>query len=344
MATVLVTGGSGFVASHAIVRLLQNGHVVRTTVRNEARETAVRAMVRAGGAEGEDRLNFHIADLEKDGGWAVAAAGCDYVLHVASPFPGQQPKNEDELIVPARNGTLRVLRAARDAGVKRVVMTSSFAAVGYGYAGRKTDFTEEDWTNTGGADVEPYIKSKTLAEKAAWEFIEREGGALELAVINPVGIFGPVLGSDLASSIGIVKALLDGALPVTPRIYFGVVDVRDVVDLHLAAMTGPEARGQRFIATAGPAVSMADVSRFLRAGLGEAARKTPRFDGPDWLFRLAARFVPQLKGVVPQLGIVRNASSAKAMKMLRWTPRPAEEAIVASGLSLLALGSAEKIS
>jgi nucleoside-diphosphate-sugar epimerase len=338
MSTVLVTGGSGFVGSHTIVQLLNGGHAVRTTLRSQAREADVRAMVRVGGAQPGDRLSFCVADLEADSGWADAMAGCTYVLHVASPFPAGEPKDEDEVIAPAREGTLRVLRAARDAGVKRVVMTSSFAAVGYGHAGRNASFTEEDWTDTSGPDVAPYIKSKALAERAAWDFMTREGGALELAVINPVGVFGPVLGPDYSSSIGIIKSLLDGEMPMTPHLHFGVVDVRDVADLHLKAMTSPQARGQRFIAVAGPAVSMGDVAKILRARLGDAARKVPRFDGPNWLFRVAAMVMPQLKGIVPQLGIIRNASNEKAKRLLHWNPRPAEEAIVATAESLLAFG------
>src|SRR6266481_3603432 len=194
MSTVLVTGGSGFIGSHSILQLLATGHRVRTTVRRLEREGEVRAMLKEGGAEPGDRVFFAAADLENDAGWAEAAAGCDYVLHVASPFPPSVPKHEDELIVPAREGALRVLRASRDAGVKRVVLTSSFAAIGYGQKPQTTPFTEADWTDPNGDDVLPYVKSKTLAERAAWDFIANQGGGLELSVVNPVGVFGPVLG------------------------------------------------------------------------------------------------------------------------------------------------------
>ncbi|MFN3463723.1 MAG: SDR family oxidoreductase [Terricaulis sp.] len=225
---VLVTGGTGFVGAHCIVQLLQKGYRVRTTVRSLAREGEVRAMVREGGVEAGDSLSFATADLMKDDGWADAVSGCTYVLHVASPFPPAAPKHEDELIIPARDGALRVLKAARDAGVKRVVLTSSFAAIGYGQKVGKKPYTEENWTDPNGDDVRAYVKSKTIAEKAAWDFIANEGGSLELSVVNPVGVFGPVLGPDYSTSILLVQRLMDGALPGVPRLYFGAVDVRDV--------------------------------------------------------------------------------------------------------------------
>src|SRR6267378_2744443 len=227
MSTVLVTGGSGFIGAHTILQLLAGGHQVRTTVRSLKREGDVRAMLKVGGVEVGNRLSFIATDLEKDAGWREAVAGCEYVLHVAS----RVPKNEDELIVPAREGTLRVLRASRDAGVKRVVLTSSFAAIGYGYKSRTTPFNETDWTDLDGEVVAPYQKSKTLAERAAWDFMAKEGAALELSVVNPVGVFGPVLGPDYSTSILIVQRLMDGAVPGLPRLQFGVVDVRDVAGL-----------------------------------------------------------------------------------------------------------------
>lgn len=242
MSVVLVTGGSGFVGSHTVIQLLAAGHSVRTTVRSTKREPDVRGMLAAAGCEPGDRLSFHVADLEKDDGWAEATAGCDYVHHIASPFPAGEPKHEDELIVPAREGALRALRAARDAKVKRVVLTSSFAAIGYGNdPGRP--YTEEDWTDPADPRVLAYPRSKTIAERSAWDFIAREGEGLELAVVNPVGIFGPVLGADFATSILLLQRMLNGKIPGCPRLWFGAVDVRDVAGLHLLAMTHPEARG-----------------------------------------------------------------------------------------------------
>ena len=245
--TVLVTGGSGFIAGHTILQLLVAGHEVRTTVRSLAREAGVRATLKAAGVDAGPRLTFVAADLVSDGGWSEAVAGCAFVLHMASPFPPRPPAHEDDLIVPAREGALRVLRAARDAGVQRVVLTSSFAAVGYGHPGDRTKaFDETDWTDP---DREPtaYVKSKTLAERAAWNFLAREAGTLELAVINPVAVLGPVLGPDFASSILLLKRMLEGGVPVLPRLTFGVVDARDVADLHLRAMTNPAANGERFL-------------------------------------------------------------------------------------------------
>jgi len=337
MSTVLVTGGSGFVGVHTILQLLAAGHEVRTTVRHPDRGKDVVAMLCQGGASSFERLSFFTADLVQDTGWREAVAGCDYVLHVASPLLTNLPKDENELIVPARDGTLRVLHAAREAGVKRVVVTSSTAAVAYGHPLQPQPFDETSWTNLDGADVQPYVKSKTLAERAAWDFVAREGG-LELAVVNPVGIFGPVLGPDFSGSIAIVKALPDGAVPAAPKIHFALVDVRDVADLHLRAMTDPAAKGERFIAVAGETMSILDIARVLRTKLGAAGSRTPRFGAPNWLVRLAALRVPLLRAAAPQLGRIRRLSGAKARRLLGWTPRGNEEIIVATAESLLRLG------
>ncbi|MHB0768571.1 SDR family oxidoreductase [Bradyrhizobium sp. 5.13L] len=338
MSTVLVTGGSGFVGIHVVLQLLAAGHAVRTTVRRPDRRDEVLAMLREGGAASPETVSFFTADLTADGGWREAVAGCDYVLHVASPLSTSVPKDENEMIVPARDGTLRVLRAARDADVRRVVITSSLGAIGYGHQPREKPFDETDWTNLDGPDVQPYIKSKTLAERAAWDFIAREGGGLELSVVNPAGIFGPVLGSDFSGSIEIVKSLLDGAMPAVPRVYFGVVDVRDVADLHLRAMTAPEAKGERFIAVSGEMMSILDIANGLRRELGPSARRVPRLQAPDWLVRLAATRIPLLRAVIPMLGRVRHSTSAKARSLLGWQPRSNHEAILATAESLIRLG------
>jgi nucleoside-diphosphate-sugar epimerase len=338
MSTVLVTGGSGFIGSHAIVQLLAAGHTVRTTVRSLKREADVRALVQQGGAEADGRLSFFEADLTADDGWKEAVKGCEYVLHVASPFPVQVPEDENELIVPAREGALRALRAARDAEVKRVVMTSSFAAVGYGHEPQSAPFTEKDWTNLDGEGVSPYVKSKTLAERAAWEFIGREGWRLELAVVNPVGVFGPVLSADYATSILIVQKMLEGALPGCPRLKFGVVDVRDVVDLHLRAMTHPDAKGERFLAVAGDFQWIVDMARVLKQRMGEAAKRVPARQLPDFMVRLAALKDSAVKQIIPELGVEKNATSEKAQRVLGWKPRSWEDAVVATGKSLVKLG------
>ncbi len=335
---VLVTGGSGFIAMHCTLKLLAAGYRVRNTVRSLAREAEVRATLKAGGADAADRLAFFAADLTADAGWAEAAAGCDYVLHVASPFPVNVPRHEDELIVPAREGALRVLRAARGARVKRVVLTSSFAAIGYGHPTVARLFTEHDWSQPEGGGVSAYAKSKTLAERAAWDFMAREGGDMELAVVNPVGVFGPVLGADFSTSIEIVKRMMDGALPAVPKITFGVVDVRDVADLHLMAMTDPEAAGERFLAVAGDFLSIRDIGLMLKRRMGDSARRVPTGELPDWLLRVLALFDKSVGQVVPELGKPKNATADKARRTLGWSPRSAEDAIVATAESLVRLG------
>lgn len=338
MSTVLVTGGSGFVGGHCILQLLAAGHTVRTTVRSLAREAEVRMVLSSAGAAAGDRLTFFAADLEKDAGWAEAAAGCDYVLHVASPFPSAPPKHEDELIIPAREGALRVMRAARDAKVRRVVITSSFAAIGYGHPQRTKPFDETDWTVPDGDDTTAYAKSKTLAERAAWDFVAREGAGLELAAVNPVGIFGPVLGPDTSSSIIIVQRMMEGDLPGMPKLRFGLVDVRDVADLHLRAMTDPAAKGERFLAVAGDFIAMADIAAILKRRMGAAAAKVPTRQLPNWLVRLVGVFDPAVRLISPELGKTKNASNAKAKRVLGWSPRSNEDSIVATAQSLIDLG------
>jgi nucleoside-diphosphate-sugar epimerase len=333
-----VTGGSGFIGSHAILQLLEAGHTVRTTVRSLPREDTVREMLSVGGGDPGPELSFVEADLEEDRGWTSAVAGCDAVLHVASPFPPSVPEDEDELVRPAREGTLRVLRAARDAGVRRVVLTSSFAAVGYGHEPRAEPFDETSWTRLDGRGVSPYVKSKTLAERAAWDFVDREGGGMELAVVNPVAVLGPVLGPKYAASVLLVKRLLDGAFPACPRIAFGVVDVRDVVDLHIRAMESPAAAGERFLATAGPVLSSAEMARMLKRRLGEAARRAPTREFPNWVVRLIGLFNGEIRSITPELGRRKEASSEKARRVLGWEPRSREDALVASAESLRELG------
>ncbi|MGO9446020.1 MAG: SDR family oxidoreductase, partial [Thiobacillaceae bacterium] len=325
------------IGAHCILQLLAAGYRVRTTVRDLAREPMVRDLLKTGGTEPEDALTFASADLLSDARWADAAAGCSYVLHVASPLPAYVPKHEDELIVPAREGALRVLRAARDSGVKRVVMTSSFAAIGYGKAPLDRPFNEEDWTDPTAKGLTAYTKSKTLAERAAWEFMAREGAALELATVNPVVVFGPVLGSDYSTSIQVVQRLLDGSMPGCPRLMFGVVDVRDVADLHLRAMTDKAAKGERFLATGDGFMSVREIALTLKARMGNAAKGVSTRELPNWLLRGAGIFSPVVRQIVPELGKVKNASNEKARRMLGWTPRSNEEAVIATGESLLRL-------
>jgi nucleoside-diphosphate-sugar epimerase len=333
MSTVLVTGGSGFIASHTIAQLLATDHQVRTTVRSAAREGELRSVLKVSG----DRLSFFVADLERDAGWKSAVMGCDYVVHTASPLPRGVPRHEDELIVPAREGALRVLRAARDAGVRRVVMTSSFAAIGYGHEPTSTPFNEEIWTDPT-HDVSAYVKSKTVAERAAWTFVASEGGSLELSVVNPVLVLGPALSADYSTSLYVIKRMLDGGMPGCPKLYFGIVDVRDVADLHLRCMTHPAAKGQRFLATAGNFLALVEVAQVLKARMGPIARKVPTHPLPGWLVRLGSLVNAQLRQMLPEVGKVKNGSNAKARGLLGWTPRSSEEAIVATAESFVQLG------
>lgn len=319
---VLVTGGSGFVGTYCIRQLLEQGYQVRATVRSADRPVPA-------------SVEPVVADLASENGWQEAVKGCEYVLHVASPFPAGVPKHEDDLIVPAREGTLRVLRAARDSGtVKRVVVTSSFAAIGYGHPARPSHvFSETDWTDPK-ADVSAYVKSKTLAERAAWDFIKREGGGLELAVVNPVAVLGPVFSADYASSIGLVKRMLNGGMPGCPPLWFGVVDVRDVADLHLRAMTNPNANGERFLCAA-EFLSVYEMAVILKKGLPpQASAKVPTRKLPAWLVRAGALFNKDARQVVPELGKVKQATNAKARNLLGWQPRSAADAILATALSL----------
>lgn len=334
---VLVTGGSGFIGIHCIAALLRAGYRVRTTVRTLRQSDDVTAMLMRDGLSHVGGVTFAEADLTSDAGWAEAVRGCRFVLHVASPFFVGGTHSEDDFVIPAREGTLRVLRASRDAGVSRVVLTSSFAAVGYGHADDRL-FTEEDWTNVEGADVSSYIKSKTVAERAAWEFMEREGGAMELSSVNPVGVFGPALGPKLSGSVEILQRMLKGEMPAVPRITFGAVDVRDVADLHLLAMTRPEASGERFLAISGEPLPFLDYAKMLREHLGARGSRLPRMEIPDWAVKLFVVFRPGMKEVVPQLGKRRMVNSAKAMRVLGWRPRTVAEALNSSADSLFELG------
>lgn len=306
-------------------------------MRDATRLEALSRLLHAGGAGQADAVRAHVARLTRAEDWPAAVAGCDYVLHIASPLPSAVPKDDDELIVPAREGTLNVLRAARDAGVRRVVLTSSLAAIGYGHPLREAPFDERSWTVLG-PDVAAYVKSKTLAERAAWQFVEREGGSLELAVVNPVGVFGPVLTADYSSSIALIRRLMAGGLPACPRLWFGVVDVRDVADLHLRAMTEAAAAGERFVATAGDFLRLVEVARTLKRRFGAAARRAPALELPDAVVRVVARFSATARAVLPELGKPRNATSAKARSLLGWAPRSSEDALVATVESLQQLG------
>jgi nucleoside-diphosphate-sugar epimerase len=330
METVLVTGGSGFLGGRCVVELLRHGYAVRTTVRDLGKEEELRARVGSELDPGE-RLSVVAADLCSTEGWAGAVSGCRYALHVASPFPAAQPKDPDELIVPAREGTLRVLRAALDAGVERVVVTSSVAAVRGSVDSAPAPLTEADWSDPDDTALTPYARSKTIAERAAWDLVRERGEEERLAVVNPGAILGPVLGSERSFSLQMVERLLKG-IPGTPRIGFSIVDVRDVAELQILAMTAAEAGGERYLAVA-RFQWMADVAAVLRERLGPQATKVPKRSIPDLLVRGMALFDAGARSVVGQLGKRVELSNAKA-KALGWEPRPVEETIADCGRSL----------
>lgn len=345
--TVLVTGGSGYIGAHVIVAALNAGYSVRTTARSTKRGESIREKLRNGGISDDMAKGVEIAqvDLLSDNGWEEAAKGCDYILHVASPFPPGKPKHPDDLIKPAREGTLRALRAAKMAGtVKRVVITSSAAAVMMGgeAKGPENPYNEKDWTNPEDPKVDAYSKSKTLAEKAAWDWLKNDGKGtgIELATVNPVLVLGPVLGDEANTSLELPAKMLNGELPGIPDINFGVVDVRDVADLHIMAMKTPKAAGQRYIAISDePVVSAKEIAGYLKEGLpASESRKVPRRSLPNFLLKLAAWFDQSVKLIVPELGVVRAASNAKAKSDLGWAPRSAKTATLDSVESLKRAG------
>jgi dihydroflavonol-4-reductase len=330
--TVLVTGGSGFLGAWCVIELLRRGYSVRTTVRSLTREPQVRAAI-GSEVDAGDRLTVLAADLTSDEGWPEAASGCDYVLHVASPFPAKQPKDPEELIVPAREGTLRVLGVGLDAGAERVVVTSSVAAIRLSDGAAQRPLNENDWTDPDSPGLTPYVRSKTIAEQAAWAMVRGRGEERRLAVVNPGAIIGPVLNDDLSYSLQTVQRLL-GGMPGMPRLGFSIVDVRDVAKLELLAMTAPEAGGERFIATT-EFLWMAEIGAILRDRLGEAASKVPTRKVPDLIVRAMALFDPGIRSVVGGLGKRTELSSEKARTTLGWTPRSVEDTIAETGESLI---------
>ncbi|MYZ39704.1 NAD-dependent epimerase/dehydratase family protein [Streptomyces sp. MnatMP-M17] len=336
--TVLVTGGSGYVAGWCVVELLQRGYRVRTTVRSRAKEQAVSDAV-ATQVDADGRLEFAVADLTADEGWDAAVKDVDHVLHVASPLGGAVADNSEAMIAPARDGALRVLRAATAAGVRRVVMTSAANTAS------PSSYTDEGvtdetlWTDPDDPTLIPYRRSKTLAERAAWDYMAGYDGPTELTTILPGAVFGPILATGTIGSVGIIQRMLTGGMSGVPRIGLEIVDVRDLADIHLRAMTSPEAAGERFLAT-GEFTWMLDMARTLREELGEDGRRVSTRRLPDFAVRLAARFRdPSLRDITPSLGRRNRHSTAKAHRILGWQPRPARETVVDCARSLLAHGA-----
>jgi dihydroflavonol-4-reductase len=332
--SVLVTGGSGFLGGWCVASLLKQGHDVRTTVRDPAREPNVRRAIEKAGVDADSRLDVVAADLMSDAGWAEAVSGCRHVLHVASPFPPVQPKDPNELIVPARDGALRVIRAALDAGVERIVMTSSVAAIrGRQPSSEAAPLTEANWTDGSDTSLTPYVRSKTLAEQAAWQQVRDAGAEARLTTIQPGAIIGPALSADHSYSLQAIQRLLSG-MPAAPRLGFTFVDVRDVADLHIRALGDPAAAGERFIAT-DQFLWLPDVAAILRQRLGDAAAKVPTRTAPDLLIRAMALFDGGIRSVVGDLGRRSWISSEKARSKLGWTTRPVEDSIEDCARSLV---------
>jgi dihydroflavonol-4-reductase len=326
----MVSGGSGYIAGYIIRQLVAEGWTVQTTIRDLGKEDSVRKLLDVDNS----CLSFFAADLTSDAGWDEAMAGCDGVVHVASPIPSDAPSHEDELIIPARDGVLRALRAAKRSGVRRFVQTSSAAAIAYGRPRGTYTFTEADWTNLDSADAYPYVKSKTIAERAARDWVAAEGGGLEFVSINPSAVLGPVWSNDFSASIEAVKKLLEGSLPGCPDFGFGIVDVRDVADLHVRALNAPDMAGERFICS-GPFLKMIDIAVILKQHLGSEARKVPTRRLPDFLVKLSALFDPVVKQVVGELGKVRNMDASHARTVFGWEARAPEISIIDCARSLI---------
>ena len=336
---VLVTGITGFIGSHVAIQLLQRGYDVRGTLRSMARAAEIRAGI-AGNlvADPGERLTFAAAELMADGGWADAMAGCSAVLHIASPVPTKPVRDPQEVIRPAREGTVRVLKAAAAAGVKRVVLTSSTAAISYGHGVRSgRTYSEADWSDVDGPDIGTYETSKTLAEQAAWAFQKAEAPELELVAINPGAVLGPVLERDYGASAEIVRKLMSGEFPGCPALGWPIVDVRDVAGLHIAALEHPAAAGERFIC-AGEFLWMKEIAQILKRELPAESRKVPSRSLPDVVVRLVALFDRTARVVLHELGSRKEVTADKARQMLGWTPRPAAEAVVATAQSLVRHG------
>jgi nucleoside-diphosphate-sugar epimerase len=339
---VVVTGGSGFIAIHIILQLLQQGYAVRTTVRSLTKTALIKEMLTNGGWTDFQDLSVVPADLTHAQNWDQVMVGADYVIHVASPTPTLNFKNEAEMIQPAINGVLYVLKAASKAHVKRVVLTSAYGAIFAGHRDRTTPFTEDVWSDLTAKGVHPYQKSKTMSEQAAWEFMAQDHSGMTLATVNPVAVMGPVLASDYSHSNIQIYDLLMGRTKAVPKVDSGYVDVRDVASLHLLAMTKPEAAGQRFLATTGETYSMLDVANILRTAYPDFAARLPTKTVPTTVLKAAAKANPMLRMVASVAGTYAETSAEKAKTVLGWQPRSAKTAILATAQSMLDLGIVTK--
>ncbi len=335
-ATVLVTGGTGYIAGELIKLLLSSGWTVHTTVRSKAKSEA--DLRERFGNPGEDRLKVFEADLMSDAGWAEANAGCSHVAHVASPIPAAPPKYENDLVVPAREGTLRALRFAKDAGVERFVQTSSFAAIGYGRSEKVYTVDESDWTDLSHPDIYPYVKSKTVAERSARDWIAEHGGDMEFVSVNPSMVLGPVDSVDFSASVEAVRQLLDGAVPMAPDLGFAIVDVRDIAELHLKCLEEPGLANERFMA-AGKFMKFIEIGKVLRDNLpAHQTRKVPTRKMPNWMVSLLSLFNAGVRSIKSEVGKTRHADSSHALERLGWKTRDEEETILDCAKSLIEHG------
>jgi len=334
---VLLTGISGFIGGHVALELLRQGFAVRGSVRNLNKADKVRATLQKAGAD-VSKLEFVVLDLTSDAGWVEAMAGVRYLQHTASPFVTSMPKDKMELIRPAVDGTRRALSAALRADVARIVVTSSMAAVYYGHdSARTTPYGPADWTNLNGRHVNAYTESKTLAEREAWTLVDAAGRHDDLVVINPNAVMGPLLDEDPGTSAALIGRLMDGSLPATARLYFPVIDVRDVAEAHVRAMTAPEAGGRRF-PLGGDTIAFLEFANIIRRAMPEFDKRLPRFDVPDWVVRAFAMFDADMRDNVGELGIVRRTDASEAVELLGHPLIPVEDAVLATARSLVAQG------
>lgn len=330
---VLLTGVTGFLGSHTTIRLLNKDFDVIGTLRSKDRISSIRETI-GKYSPNINNLTFAEADLSDEEIWLDLTKDVDYVLHIASPFPRELPKHENDLIEPAKRGTLNILKAATANSVKRVVMVSALGTITYGKTKEELSsvFDEDDWTDESNLkDTTAYYRSKTIAEKAAWDFLEEEESKLEFTTICPAAILGPVIDNDYGTSANIIIGLLNGSLPALPKIEFDIVDVRSVADLLIKAMEMPQAANNRYIASAGH-YNYKEIAQILKQQYPE--RTIPTFLLPDFITKLFSIFQPLLKPVLLE-NVTRKINSGKAGKDLNWQPLSAKEAILSCAESVL---------
>ena len=339
--TVLVTGATGFIAKHVVLELLNAGHRVVGSLRTESRCGEVRDAVQPHLSSADDvdpRLRFVTLDLNNDSGWAEAMSGVDVLMHTASPLPMKQPRDENELVRPAVEGTLRALRTAHTAGIRRVVLTSSTAAVTHRPPGlEKDDFNESDWSDPSWTGISPYTKSKTLAERAAWNFVENEAPDMQLTAINPCLVLGRPLDDFYGTSLRVVERLLRGRDPLLPKVGMGIVDVADVARMHVRAMTAAGAPGKRLIGAA-EFMWIAEIAEILKAAYPE--RRIPLRTAPDFVIRLAGLFDRSIRSIVPLLGRRQGLDNSRARALLDMDFIPAAESVREAGRYIIKRGLA----